>query len=93
MGFGKPLDISKMTWKCHLCGQMRQDKDISVYKRYCFLEYGQLQLNIRYCNDNPTCFELAKSYNPPGYLQNVNFFDNKEDAFLAAYDAIKMQND
>lgn len=46
-----------MTWTCHVCGDERPDKFISVYKLP--LDVGDPRVkatqNIRYCNDRSEC--------------------------------------
>lgn len=53
------------TWKCDICGKMREDEDVSVltygleeFKDTNGNYYGER--NLKYCNDNPECFLLAK---------------------------------
>jgi len=51
------------TWTCHICGRERPDAQISVQKnitRYAGL--GEVQENVRYCNDDPECAERAKTF-------------------------------
>jgi hypothetical protein len=54
-----------LTWTCHICGKERTDDKISVFIKdttYLLKESGgTMQQNIRYCNDNPDCFRLAKT--------------------------------
>ena len=50
-------------WRCHICDQMRPDEKISVLTKP--LDFGNGVIadeNIRYCNDNPKCFEGAKTF-------------------------------
>ena len=49
------------TWTCHICKKERPDDKISVHK-IPIMDDGQEvgHRNVRYCNDNPKCFELAK---------------------------------
>lgn len=55
--------VSKLTWKCHICGEERPDDKISVLSKPLVIK-GQAcgQQNIRYCNDRPACVEGAKTF-------------------------------
>lgn len=57
-------DFNNLTWTCHICRRVRDDADISVYTRDVSREYGlkpgTMQLNTRYCNDNPDCMKGAQ---------------------------------
>lgn len=56
-------DLEHLTWKCHICGKERPDEFISVYHRPIYLNGQQVGMqNIRYCNDNPDCFDKAKNF-------------------------------
>lgn len=46
-------------WKCHVCRKTRSDDKISVRKKR--IGWG-MTMNIRYCNDNPTCVEQSKTF-------------------------------
>jgi hypothetical protein len=47
------------SWSCHVCGAIRYDKFISVYKR-TFMYGGTIwEENIRHCNDVPACVDGA----------------------------------
>ncbi len=46
------------TWSCMVCGKERPDDKISVYTE----SKGELTVNIRYCNDNPSCKEGAPKH-------------------------------
>ena len=48
--------MKNLTWKCTICGKERPDNKISVYSKK-LKEY--LTYNIKYCNDNPECIDLA----------------------------------
>jgi hypothetical protein len=52
-----------MTWKCHVCGKVREDAQISVYSTTRYMGSVPIQQNVRYCNDNPECIEGAKTIN------------------------------
>ena len=49
----------ELTWTCHVCGQERPDRFISVYKSFVSKHRIQIQQNVRYCNDNPDCIAKA----------------------------------
>jgi hypothetical protein len=56
-------DMSQLTWKCHICGEERPDDKISVWKTPLVIGGRQVGTqNVRYCNDNPDCFEKAQHY-------------------------------
>lgn len=50
-------------WTCHVCGDLRPDNKISVYKKdqseKWGLPHGSVTQNVRYCNDKPECIEGA----------------------------------
>ena len=43
-------------WTCHVCGRTRDDRDISV-RKFTFGHAITVTVNVRYCNDTPSCFE------------------------------------
>lgn len=47
--------IHNVQWRCHICGKTRSDEKISIYKREIKEDDFELEINIRYCNDNPDC--------------------------------------
>lgn len=50
----------ELTWTCHVCGDERPDSAIDVFKTKRTLDGGiEVQTNVRYCNDRPTCIEEA----------------------------------
>lgn len=52
--------MSDLTWKCHVCGDERPDRLISVYSTKRTMPSGvELTENVRYCNDRPACVEGA----------------------------------
>ena len=58
MVFTKPL-----TWKCHICGELRPDANISVLTKPLVIGGRPCgQQNIRYCNDNPQCIKAVRDY-------------------------------
>lgn len=54
-------------WECHICGETREDKYISVHTKDISTELGFPQAglafqNVRYCNDKKSCKDQAASY-------------------------------
>lgn len=50
------------TWTCHVCGEERPDRFISVQHNFAELMPGvPVQQNVRYCNDRPACKAAAPS--------------------------------
>ena len=53
----------ELTWKCHVCGEVRPDVFISVCAKDMSKEYGlptgTFKQNVRYCNDNAECAQKA----------------------------------
>jgi hypothetical protein len=48
------------TWDCHICGSIREDRDIAVYDSPAYdLGGAQLTVHIRYCRDRPECKAAA----------------------------------
>jgi hypothetical protein len=53
--------LAHLTWECSSCGKERPDKFISVYvHKHEMNGLGEVTHNLKYCNDNPACEELAK---------------------------------
>lgn len=56
-----------LEWTCHICGAVRPDEFISVrstdVSKSHGLKPGAMLMNVRYCNDNPSCIEKSKSKN------------------------------
>lgn len=56
----------KLTWMCHICGADREDEKISVCttdtSEDVGLPSGTLTQNVRYCNDNENCRDMAPYY-------------------------------
>jgi hypothetical protein len=50
-----------LTWKCEVCRQERPDDKISVMK-FPSEELEGAITHTKYCNDNPNCEEMARSY-------------------------------
>ena len=52
-----------LTWKCHICGEIRYDDKISVRQRPLIIKGRVIgNQNIRYCNDNYDCIEKSKTH-------------------------------
>lgn len=55
-----------LTWTCHICGAQRPDGQIAVMSRDTSAEYGlpegTMRQNVRYCANNPSCQEQAKTF-------------------------------
>ena len=50
------------SWTCHVCGDERPDRFISVQKNERELAPGiPVTENVRYCNDRPACRDGAPS--------------------------------
>jgi len=54
------------SWTCHVCGEERPDRSISVRvhdnSEKLGLPSGTFQENIRYCNDKESCIEGSKTH-------------------------------
>lgn len=54
------MNLADMTWRCHVCGDVRPDAMISVCIRPApVLGIFPAEQHIRYCNDRPHCIALA----------------------------------
>lgn len=51
--------IDDLTWTCHVCGDERPDRFISVHKSLYRMNGIPVQENIRFCNDRPACLAAA----------------------------------
>ena len=60
------LGLNGYTWICHICGQERSSKFISVLVTDVSLRHnlpeGTVFANTRYCNDRPACYAGAKNH-------------------------------
>lgn len=52
---------AELSWTCHVCGDLRPDARISVYKETDVLGDSDVPVtvNVRHCNDRPACLEGA----------------------------------
>lgn len=53
------------TWRCDICGEMRPDALISVYKVDIGpknLPAGTMIRNVKFCNDDPACAQAAENW-------------------------------
>jgi hypothetical protein len=57
------FDPRTLTWSCHVCGAVRPDDKISVFKSERMLGRIPVKQNVRYCVDRPACVEGAKHVN------------------------------
>jgi hypothetical protein len=67
---------SPLTWRCHVCGEVRPDAAISVATRPRPEVFEGCSENVRYCNDRTWCkTEVANVYHlapvPPGGRRSV----------------------
>lgn len=57
--------MTELTWTCHVCGDERPDRFISVCVKDVGPEFGFypgiMKQNVRYCNDREYCKEQALS--------------------------------
>lgn len=57
------LDMSGMTWTCHICKRERPDAAISVRSHERVHENGVKMIeNVRYCNDRLSCAVGAETF-------------------------------
>ena len=49
------LEVSEITWACHVCGEDRPDPKISVENVTRNVGGVPIPINVRYCNDRPGC--------------------------------------
>lgn len=56
-----------LTWKCHICGIERPDSRISVLS-YPLAKFPEATINVRYCNDNSNCFDIALEWKSKGKI-------------------------
>ena len=61
------MPLMPLTWKCHICGEERPDRFVSVFSTDVGDTYGlpagTMMQNVRYCNDKKTCGEKARTFN------------------------------
>jgi hypothetical protein len=55
------LDLSKLTWTCHVCGDERPDAQISVAKFHARPRRVAIGFNVRHCNDRAQCAAGAEA--------------------------------
>lgn len=51
----EPFDLDSLTWTCHVCGEDRPDRLISVLRTEVPFGGRMVAQNVRYCNDRPGC--------------------------------------
>lgn len=53
-------------WRCHICGEMRPDRFIRVFKTDISAEHGMppgtITQNVRYCEDKAECVIKAQTH-------------------------------
>ena len=61
--------MDDLTWKCHICDDIRPDNKISVYTSDISdtsaennLPRFMMQQNVRYCNDRQSCIDGSKTF-------------------------------
>jgi hypothetical protein len=60
---GQNHKYPELIWTCHICGRERPDVLIGVLAKPLVVRGEVLgNQNVRYCKDNPSCFEGAKTY-------------------------------
>ncbi len=56
--------LDSLTWTCHVCGDVRPDDRIDVYRldisKQFGLAKGSATCNVRFCNDRPCCLEKVR---------------------------------
>jgi len=57
------MELTRLTWKCHICGEERPDDKIWVVTKPLIIN-GEVvgEQNIRYCNDRRRCVLGAKEF-------------------------------
>jgi hypothetical protein len=68
--FVSRFDFDNLTWKCAICGLERPDEKISVFKVDIGprdLPTGTVVRNVKYCNDNPRCYDGARNWNEENF--------------------------
>lgn len=58
------MSLADLTWTCHVCGDERPDRAISVAQHVTPIMGGRTHMtrNVRYCNDRESC--AAAAYDP-----------------------------
>lgn len=52
--------MDNLTWTCHVCGEERPDRYISVWTHLRTIGVVEFRENVRYCNDRASCIEGAQ---------------------------------
>lgn len=55
------IDWENLTWTCHVCGEERPDRFISVFTTQVLFGEIPIKQNVRHCNDRTECIEGAKN--------------------------------
>jgi len=53
--------MKNLTWTCHVCDKERPDEKIGVATGI-LKDFANARINIRFCNDNATCTEVAREH-------------------------------
>jgi len=68
--------MQDIEWRCDICGKMRPDAKINILvKHHDFKDgLGDVQENLKYCNDDPHCFREIRYFS---YIkkEETNRFD------------------
>jgi hypothetical protein len=61
--------LESLTWRCDICRKERPDSKISVHKVDIGPKAspGMITRNVKYCNDNPHCYDGALNWNEDDY--------------------------
>jgi hypothetical protein len=72
--------LDSLTWRCHICGEVRPDAKISVRtKRHKIDGEVVFEENVRYCNDKVACRVGSQSFSFfPSIEPSIE--ENKSDA-------------
>jgi hypothetical protein len=58
--------LADLYWRCHICGELRPDDKIRVFRTDISEEHGMpigtIQQNVRYCEDRPECVIKAQTH-------------------------------
>jgi hypothetical protein len=70
------VNLDSLTWTCHICGEERPDRFISVRSKSAIDRVTGIRMteNIRYCNDKPSCWEGTENFS---FIRRENHLSNK----------------
>lgn len=76
--------LNEMKWACDVCGKKRNNADISVLT-YAMSAGSVVTKNLKYCNDNLSCFKGAKEKEiEEGYTRAAGAHDTDAGALYIA---------